>query len=128
MGLMVRLLVLGTIRVFGNSLDTVASKFTRSRRSAKGRDWPSCQGHVESSKTYSHEEGLTVQIGYSYGVSGEYYAGYLEEAFYSDAPADRLIDALREGQEVTIRYNPSKPDRSLLLEEDQPRLRLTQSP
>jgi hypothetical protein len=69
-----------------------------------------------------------VQIGYSYSVSGEYYAGYLEEAFYSDAPADRLIDALREGQEVTIRYNPSKPDRSLLLEEDQPRLRLTQSP
>ena len=126
MSLMVRLLVRGTIRVFGGSLDSVSSKFTRRRRSAKGRDWPSCQGHVESSKLYPHEEGVTVQIGYSYSVSGEYYAGYFEEAFYTDAPADRLVDALKEGQEVTIRYNPSKPDKSLLLEEDQAQLRLSQ--
>ena len=127
MGLIVRLLTRGTIRVFGARIDAFASKFTRRRRSGKGRDWPSCQGHVESSKSYSHEKGVTVRIGYSYSVSGEYYAGYFEEAFYSDAPADRLTAALQEDQEVTIRYNPSKPDKSLLLEEDQPQLRLTSS-
>ena len=95
MSLMVQLLVRGTIRVFGDSLDSVTSKFTRRRRSAKGRDWPSCQGHVESSKLHAQREGVTVQIGYSYSVSGEYYAGYFEEAFYTDASADRLVDALK---------------------------------
>ena len=126
MGLIVRLLVRGTILVFGSFMDSVTYKFSRGRRSAKGRDWPSCPGHVESSKSYSHEEGVTVRIGYSYSVNGEYYAGYFEEAFYSDAPADRLTAALKEGQQVTIRYKPNKPDKSLLLEEDQPHLRLMQ--
>ena len=125
MSLIVRLLVRGTIRMFGSSFDSVSSKFKW--RSAKGRDWPSCQGHIESSKAYSHEQGVTVRIGYSYSVNGEYYAGYFEEAFYSDAPADRLTAALKEGQEVTIRYNPNRPEKSLLLEEDQPYLMLTRS-
>lgn len=124
MGLIVRLVVRGMTAVFGSSLDSVSSKFAI--RSSKGRDWPSCQGHVESSKSYSHEKGVTVRIGYSYTVNGEYYAGYFEEAFYSDAPADRLTAALKEGQPVTIRYKPNKPDKSLLLEEDQPHLRLMQ--
>lgn len=126
MGLIVRLVVRGMIAVFGGFLDSVSYRSTRRRMSAKGRDWPSCQGHVESSKSYSHQEGVTVRIGYSYSVNGEYYAGYFEEAFYSDAPADRLTAALREGQPVTIRYEPNKPDKSLLLEEDQPHLRLMQ--
>ena len=126
MSLIVRLLVRGTIRVFGSSMDSVSQRFNRGRRSSKGRDWPSCQGHVESCKSYSHEEGVTVKIGYSYSVNGEYYAGYLEQAFYSDASADRLTAALKEGQEVTIRYKANKPDKSLLLEEDQPHLRLLQ--
>jgi len=125
MGLIARLVVRATIAVFGGSLDAISSKFKR--RSTKGREWPSCQGHIESSTTYSHEEGFTVRIGYSYSVAGEYYGGYFEEAFYSDAPANRLTAALKEGQEVTIRYNPSKPEKSLLLEEDQPHLRLTVS-
>jgi hypothetical protein len=124
-GLIVRLLVRGIIAVFGGRLDAVSSKFTP--RSTKGRDWPSCQGHVESSKSYSHEKGVTVRIGYSYSVNGEYYAGYLEKVFYSDAPVDRLTSALKEGQEVTIRYKPNKPGKSLLLEDDQPNLRLAQS-
>lgn len=124
MGLIVRLVVRGMTAVFGSSLDSVSSKFAI--RSSKGRDWPSCQGHVESSKSYSHEKGVTVRIGYSYSVNGEYYAGYFEEAFYSDAPADRLTTALKEGQPVTIRYKPDKPEKSLLLEEDQPHLRLMQ--
>ena len=128
MGLIVRLLVRGTIAVFGGSLDSISSKFTNRWRSAKGRDWPSCQGHIESSRSYAHENGITVRIGYSYSVNGEYYAGYFEEAFYSDAPADRLTSVLKEGQEVTIRYKSNKPDKSLLLEEDQHYLRLAQSP
>lgn len=127
MDFIARLLTRVTIALFGGLIDKVAYPVTRRRRSSKGRDWPSCQGHVESSKTYSHQEGVTVRIGYSYSVNGEYYAGYFEEAFYSDAPADRLTAAFKEGQEVTIRYKSSKPDKSLLLEDDQPQLRLAQS-
>jgi hypothetical protein len=127
MGLLVRLLVRATAVVLGGSLDALSSKITRSRRLTKGREWPSCQGHVESSKSYSHEDGFTVRIGYSYSVAGEYYSGYFEEAFYSETPADLLTAAFREGQEITIRYNPSKPEKSLLLEGDQPHLRLTMS-
>lgn len=114
----------GITSAFGGSLDRMSSKVKR--RSTKGTDWPSCQGHIESSKNISHGNGVTVRIGYSYSVNGEYYAGYFEEAFYSDAPADRLTSALREGQEVTIRYKANKPAQSLLLEEDQPGLRLAQ--
>lgn len=122
--LRVRLLVRGTIPVFGDSLDSITSKLTRRRRSAKGSDWPSCQVHVESSKLYAKQEAVTVPIGYSYSVSGEYYAGYFEEALYMDASAEGLADSLTEGQEVTIRCNLSKPERSLLLQQDQPQLRL----
>jgi Protein of unknown function (DUF3592) len=125
MKLIVRLLLRGIIAVFGGSLDRISSKFTP--LSTTGADWPSCQGHVESSRSYWHEKGVTVLIGYSYSVSGEYYSGYFEKVFLSDAPADRLTSVLKEGHEVTIRYKHHKPGKSLLLEQDQPNLRLSQS-
>jgi hypothetical protein len=85
--------------------------------------WTTGQGTVEFGGV---EEGRTrygsyyiARIDYSYSVNGEYYSGYLERVFLRERPADRFVGAMK-GQMVFARSNPSHPERSALLNEDQP--------
>jgi Protein of unknown function (DUF3592) len=85
--------------------------------------WTTSQGTVEFG---SVEERRTrygsyyiTRIDYSYSVNGEYYSGYLERLFLRESSADRFVRAMK-GQTVFVRSNPSHPERSALLKEDQP--------
>lgn len=86
------------------------------------RDWPTIRGRVESGKvTQERDEDLwylasfyTGEIGYSYSVDGNYYAGSLFRTFFHEGSARRFVEELKD-KEVIVRYNPKRPGISRLL-------------
>lgn len=58
------------------------------------------------------------QLGYSYKVSGEYYAGSVTRQYPDEQAAWDFVDAHRN-QPVFVRYRDSNPQMSSLLEVDQ---------
>jgi len=75
-------------------------------------------GSVEERRT-RYKDLYVARIDYSYSVNGEYYSGYLERLFFRESSADKFV-ATMKGQTVFVRSNPSRPERSALLKQDQP--------
>jgi hypothetical protein len=87
------------------------------------RGWPTCQGTVEFGSVeerHTRYKNLYVgRIDYSYSVNGEYYSGWHERLFVWEGSANRFVEAMKK-QMVFIRYKPERPERSVLLKQDQP--------
>ena len=87
------------------------------------RGWLTQQGTVEFGnvevRRTRYKNLYIARIDYSYSVNGEYYSGYLERLFFLESSADRFVAAMK-GQRVFVRSNPSRPERSALLQQDQP--------
>ena len=87
------------------------------------RGWLTYQGTVEfgsvEERRTRYKNLYVARIDYSYSVNNEYYSGYLERLFILETSADRFVAAMK-GQMVFIRSNPSHPERSALLKQDQP--------
>jgi Protein of unknown function (DUF3592) len=75
-------------------------------------------GSVEQRRT-RYGSYYVARIDYSYSVNGEYFSGYLERVFIWESSADKFVAAMK-GHSVFVRSNPSHPERSALLKEDQP--------
>ena len=75
-------------------------------------------GSVEERRT-RYKNIYIARIDYSYSVNNEYYSGYLEKTFIRERSADRFVSTLK-GQVVFVRADPAHPERSALLEQDQP--------
>jgi Protein of unknown function (DUF3592) len=92
-------------------------------RALLARGWLTHQGTVEFGSVEEHrtryKDFYTARIDYSYSVNGEYYSGYLERLFFLESSADRFVASMK-GQMVFVRSNPSHPERSVLLKQDQP--------
>ena len=85
--------------------------------------WPSNQGTIEFG---SVEERRTryftyyvARVDYSYSVNGEYFSGYMEKLFFREQSADNFVATLN-GKPVFVRAQSDKPNRSALLQRDQP--------
>jgi Protein of unknown function (DUF3592) len=87
------------------------------------RGWLTYQGTVEfgsvEERSTRYKNLYIARIDYSYSVNGEYYSGYLERLFLWESAADKFVAAMK-GQIVFVRSNPSRPERSALLKQDQP--------
>jgi hypothetical protein len=87
------------------------------------RGWLTHQGTVEfgsvEERRTRYKNLYIARIDYSYTVNGEYYSGYLERLFFLESSADRFVAAMK-GQMIFVRSNPSRPERSALLKQDQP--------
>jgi len=92
-------------------------------KSLLARGWLTHQGTVEfgsvEERRTRYKNYYIARIDYSYSVNGEYYSGYLERLFLRESSADRFV-AVMKGQMVFVRSNPSRPERSALLKQDQP--------
>lgn len=87
------------------------------------RGWLTHQGTVEfgsvEERRTRYKNLYIARIDYSYSVNGEYYSGYLERLYFLESSADKFVAAMK-GQMVFVRSNPSHPERSALLKQDQP--------
>jgi hypothetical protein len=80
--------------------------------------WPCVEGHVQfvhvapirDSSSYS------ANLEYSY-FFGEYLSGSYTEVFDSENDATEFVEKMKD-QKVPVRYNPKKPDDSLIEEAD----------
>ncbi len=92
-------------------------------KSLLARGWLTHQGTVEFGSVEERRARqvryYVARVDYSYSVNGEYYSGYLEKLFFRENSADKFVASMK-GQLVFVRSNPSHPDRSALLKQDQP--------
>jgi hypothetical protein len=87
------------------------------------RGWLTHQGTIEfgsvEERRTRYKNLYIARIDYSYSVNGEYYSGYMERLFFLERSADKFVASMK-GQMVFIRSNPNHPERSALLQQDQP--------
>jgi hypothetical protein len=85
--------------------------------------WSMAQGHVELGGVEErHVRYITyyvARLDYSYSVNNEYYSGFFERVFLREKSADRFISTMK-GQMIFIRSHPNRPEKSALLQHDQP--------
>ncbi len=85
--------------------------------------WSMTQGHVEfgsvEERRVRYVTYYIARIDYSYSVNNQYYSGYFEKVFLRESSADKFV-ATMKGQQIFVRSNPHRPDRSALLKQDQP--------
>jgi hypothetical protein len=92
-------------------------------RYIRSTNWPTILGTVESGEvsTFRGRRGVfgsvsetaTATISYSYQLNGNYYSGYHEQTFNDEQKAWSYVDALK-GKTVQVRFNPRKPESSIL--------------
>ncbi|MDT8068706.1 MAG: hypothetical protein ROO76_11140 [Terriglobia bacterium] len=82
----------------------------------RSESWPITSGRVETAYT-SGEYGHVAELGYSYSSNGEYYSGLYQRKFSTESAAEKFLDSVRN-QSVMIRYQPDRPDNSILRERD----------
>ncbi|MBN1976502.1 MAG: DUF3592 domain-containing protein [Anaerolineae bacterium] len=96
------------------------------RTSKASRDWPSVEGQVKVAaverKVESDEDGTTTsyspRVVYTYAISGQQYMSDqvivgARRWHSSQARAEAKL-AYQTGQQVTVYYNPNKPDQAVL--------------
>lgn len=85
--------------------------------------WYTIQGTAEMGNVEEHEirfiRYYIARIDYSYSVNNEYFSGYFERTFLREGSADRFVARLK-GQPVFVRAHPHQPERSAVLNQDQP--------
>lgn len=116
------------------SVSLYLSRWLRSERTwRKARNWPAVEAVVhnsfelnESSRNIAdegereeYEHRWITAIEYSYQVNGEFYAGtYFLPSFYTDSGIASAEGKAWLGEKITIRYDPSNPEKSFFLETD----------
>jgi hypothetical protein len=91
------------------------------KKIAEAKGWPTAQGEVNGWKIVQAGTdapfGLDSQIeaGFHFIVNGEYFGGYVR----SEPMVHREAEKLGQGApKITVRYDPSNPDRNFVLAED----------
>jgi hypothetical protein len=82
-------------------------------RSIRGASWPTAQGRVESVKVQTVAEQSLAEMAYSYVVEGERYAGYYARQFADEQDAWDFLRPL-QGQSISVRYKPGRPEVSAI--------------
>jgi hypothetical protein len=96
-------------------------RWLKRRRAA---DWPIADGRIESTEvtkpnfSFTTKRGYSVaRLGYSYSVAGSIQSGQYKREFPTQPAANDFVRDLM-GKAVAVRYSPSKPSRSMVLEPD----------
>jgi hypothetical protein len=112
--------VAGLLRLIAYALIPVAAVvggWWHKRKEKIAQNWPAIEGHVQScSVAPLCNGGYTATLEYSYFVE-EYRSGEYTEVFDSEREADKFIQMMKD-QKIPVRYNPWKPDDSLIENEE----------
>ncbi len=94
----------------------------RLRRAWGSGKWPLVQARVDSSSLGGGYvfDCPTVYVGYTYDFDGKTYSGIDSKPFYFDWSAKKRVERFCQGGVAVARVNPMQPERSVLMEADQP--------
>jgi len=99
------------------------------RKSAEG--WPTISARIDNATvrqgSWPRSQDFLAELNYSYSVAGQNYVGRLERKFATDQEAQESIREL-QGKPVFVRYDPNRPDRSILPLQDLESLLSARSP
>ncbi len=87
-------------------------------RSWRAESWPIAQGRIETVNVTTFREPALAELGYSYVIREERFAGYYALQFADEQHAWDYVDGL-QGQQVAVRYKENDPSVSALRTEDQ---------
>ena len=91
--------------------------FRRRRKKRTSESWAATTGRVEASEVKAdaegHAKGYVLHIAYSYKAGDDWYSGFEEKRYWREAQADAAHARIR-GSSVMVRYNPRRPDESVM--------------
>ena len=88
-------------------------------RSIGKADWPTVVGRVYSVTATAHNHLWIATVQYSYSADGEYWSGSLTRTFSLERDADHYAAQHPVNSAVMVRYRPGRPEKSVVLGEDQ---------
>ena len=103
----------------GVGIAVVGSRWRRRWEGRASEGWPTVFGTIEQRYVDDEDRTPYATIAYSYSVNGEYYAGFVRQAFPISNQAEKFLENYPRDAKVMIRYNPHKPSYSVLRDEDQ---------
>ncbi len=84
-------------------------------RGFRSESWPMAFGSVQNVEISQKQDLLwRATLAYSYSVAGEYYSGFLTEQFAREKDVDDFAHRFPSGLRLFVRYNPSKPEKSVI--------------
>lgn len=119
---MSHLALLVLVKLLGALTFPITNAWGEWRRKRRSESWLPVPGQVRASQLTSNEErwGLySASVYYGYCVNGENYPGSLELHFPWKFMGDRYISRFAFGAAITVRYDPTHPDESVFLMDDQ---------
>ena len=89
------------------------------RKTAEG--WPTISAHIDSATVcqarWPASQIFVAELNYSYAVNGQNYVGRFERKFATEEEAQESVRDL-PGKSSFVRYNPDRPNQSMLLPQD----------
>jgi hypothetical protein len=101
------------------AIHVVVAIYRRVKKLLAG-NWPTAPGRVEMVMTQEIDGGIGRwwgELGYSFYVDGERYAGWFRKACRNENVAADFVSGWKDVQ-VPVRYRKSRPDDSMLLSGD----------
>jgi hypothetical protein len=85
----------------------------------QSKDWQLAQGRIYQSKATHDERFWIAEVSYSYSVNGEYYSGEDKQRFATKRRAEEYARRFPREAVIFVRYNPGKPEVSLMRRDEQ---------
>jgi len=91
-------------------------------RIRRWRSWPIVQGRIcsalPSPQRAMFGAGWAAEFSYFYSIGGEAYSGWFRCDFWDKESARTLLNQYTREADIRVRYNPAKPEESVVLLED----------
>ena len=105
-----------------NLLISIVRSLRRERRSRQALHWTLANGTITRFTTSSSGWPTLPLLDYAYQVNGLTHNGSATGAPIKDDEINRIGDVIESIDAVRVRYNPANPERSRILNEDNPRV------
>jgi len=100
--------------VGGAATIAIAGQIYWHRRKARALTWPIAWGTVEGQDIRADGEGCVAELTYSYSVNTTFYSGVMKATTAEENAAEGLLAEFPVGTKLTVRYDPNRPEHSLL--------------
>jgi hypothetical protein len=85
-------------------------------RTIVSRNWPTVQGTIEGGDVWvvgAQRKSFRTKLKYTYSVNDQSWSGTDTQDFYDEQTASDYVES-RRGASAEVRYNPRKPQHSIL--------------
>lgn len=100
----------------------------------QARSWPMGEGTVESTGIHYESRGgepgagrHVAAVAYSYSVNGQFYSGAMKREFMILSKAEKWLAGFPTGDHLIVRYNPAKAEASIVFQDEQAGVQLSQT-